>query len=106
MFCPGCGEEIYLREKIIEVESVICENCNEKHTIRNNGQASTEEVTNAQRKFQGQYEDNRKSMFEKSENIVNRVISENIDRSLITTEMKNPQRDRNVEAPGDIRART
>ena len=45
-------------------------------------------------------------MFEKSENIVNRVISENIDRSLITTGMKNPEWDRNVETPGDIRART
>ena len=102
MFCPYCGDEVYLIEKIMTVKDVICENCNKTFTIKDNGQASAEEITGAQRKFQRQFEDNRKSMFEKSENIVNRVISENADTSLISTEMYDPEWDRNVEAPGKI----
>ena len=102
MFCPFCGEEVYLIERIVSVDDIICDSCEKTFSIKDNGQATEEEISGAQRKFQRQYESNRKSMFEKSESIVNRVISENVDTGLVNTEMKDPEWDRNVEGPGKI----
>ena len=102
MFCPYCSEEVYLIEKIITVESIICESCEKTFSIKDNGQANYYDIRDARRKFQNDYEKKRESLFEDNESIMNKVTSDNIDNNLISTKMYDPEWDRNTEAPGKI----
>ena len=102
MFCPYCGDEVYLIEKIMTVKDVICDNCEKTFTIKDNGQANYYDIQDARRKFQQDYEKRRESLFESNESIMNKVISDNVDNRLISTKMYDPEWDRNIEAPGRI----
>ncbi|MFW6389710.1 MAG: hypothetical protein ACOCZT_01220 [Halanaerobiales bacterium] len=56
MFCPNCGEEVFLEEAFNRVKYGICESCNHEFTIRDYGQASANKMDKARKKFQKKYE--------------------------------------------------
>jgi len=106
MYCHHCGEEVYLVQKIINAKVIICEDCERTYSIKENGKVDYYELQDARSRFQRNYEENRENMFENSKNIMNKVVSERLNTSMINVDMLNPEWDRNTEGPGTIRART
>ena len=102
MHCHHCGEEVYLIQKIINVKVIICEECENTYSVKENGKVNYYELQDARSRFQRNYEEKRESLFESNQSIMNKVISDNIDNSLISTKMYDPDWDRNTEAPGKI----
>lgn len=108
MFCPGCGEKILLLEQIFTTQFVICEKCEHEFSIKDNGKVSREELVQARRGLQAGFEEEaRKHEYmdkQKFQKVVSKLTNvNNISESY--NNMYDPERDRNVEAPGDIRAR-
>ncbi len=101
MFCWICGEEIHLFEKIDNITFCICENCEHETSVRDNGKVSNESLVQARNRFQQQFEDNTNGI-----EPFNKTISRMLTEKAYKTKLYHPDRHRNVEAPGDIRART
>ena len=102
MYCHHCGSEVYLIQRIINVKVIICEECENTYSVKENGKVDYYELQDALSRFQRNFEENRENMFENSQSIINKVISERLNNSMINVDMLNPERDRNVEAPGKI----
>ncbi|MFW5971896.1 MAG: hypothetical protein ACOCRL_00255 [Bacillota bacterium] len=56
MYCPNCGEEIYLEDVYNDVKYGVCESCRHELTVKDYGKASADKIARARKIFQGKYE--------------------------------------------------
>jgi len=90
MFCPSCGEEIYLIDRVNNVDWLYCEHCKELHTVRNHGPAPRRLESMQKSYFQERIRDSR-------------PVKISINKHKTKVKMSNPS-DMLNEAPGKFKA--
>ena len=50
-YCPNCGAEIYLSDKIKKVKYIYCESCGRKSSVRDHGEIRAGELKMKRRSY-------------------------------------------------------
>lgn len=112
VYCFLCGAKVNLKEILNSVKIGICETCEHEISVKDHGKVESAEIEKAQQEFQKESQRNINNKPDRNNpirsNPVRRTLHKMIRKQINTSgkiKMYDPEWDRNIEAPGTIRAR-